>query len=170
MSENAKCTPCIQKKATDLIANKQTKWGETDREYLETLEESVLDKMLPEEVKPLETNKEEKKEEKKPEVPAIEALSAEDKAALAYGKRQLKERKDTMIVGIQDNTSKELWPDEVLATMDDVMLERVFNSVKANKKEEEAVVDYSLNGVRTNRVSADDEEPLYPVGIEITKK
>lgn len=48
MSDEKKCTPCIEKKATELIANKATKFTEADRGWLETFEEVQLDKMVPE--------------------------------------------------------------------------------------------------------------------------
>jgi len=50
----------------------------------------------------------------------VEALSDEDKAALAYGHKQLKARRDTMIKGIQDNAGKDpYWPDEKLNAFDE---------------------------------------------------
>ena len=97
----------------------------------------------------------EEKPEKKPE-DIVESLSAEDKEALAFGRKQLKERREKMIKGIQANTDK-IWPDEVLNAMDEDNLERVYESVK---KEEE--VNYSLNS--STRFSGNEEEALYPGG------
>ena len=95
----------------------------------------------------------------------LQALSADDKAALAYGKKQLAERRATMISGIQANTSKEVWPDAVLTTMSEEMLDRIFKSVERK----ETPVDYSLNGGNFGQFQSNEslEEPLYPTGIEI---
>lgn len=145
------CTPCVKKRVDGLIVNTASGFEECDREYLETLSESKLDKLVPQTVE-IEVNK-------------GTTLSKEDQDALDFGKRQLKERRDGFINGIQANTSKEMWPDTVLSAMVDDTLERVFKSTK-----KETVVDYSLNGnggfVVNNKIT-DSEDFLYPVGIEV---
>lgn len=156
MAENAKeCAPCVKKKVDELIANSQGKYTEDDREILETLNEELLDKMA----KPIE--KEVIKEvEKKIEV---NKLTPEDQAALEFGKRQLRERREGWIKKILDNTQN-VWTDAELKGLPDGHLEKVANSVK-----KEEVVDYSLNtGFNTN-VSASAVDPLYPAGVEIDK-
>ena len=107
-----KCTPCVEKKVKELIANSQGRFIDSDKEWLEALSEIQLDKLMPAKTcvdpeEELETDacKKAKKttnqEEKKPEViPVVNQLSPEDQAALAYGRKQLKERKDSMISGI----------------------------------------------------------------------
>jgi len=153
------CGQCMEK-IVALINNKATKFTEADREWLLTQEESVLDKLMPvtEEVKPV-VNAEPKKLTSEE---VINALSAEDKAAFEFGKRQLRERRNTMIQGIQANTSKEIWPDAVLANTDDALLERIYNSVK-----KEPVVDYSLSGFGGHPVEANSSMPAIeiPVGV-----
>ena len=92
------------------------------------------------------------------------ALSFEDRAAMEYGKRQLAERRQNLISGIQANTSVELWPTKVLNTMNEDMLNRIFNSVQ-----KEETVDYSANYSNMNNFrgglvdNAGDVEPLLPV-------
>ena len=49
---DAKCTPCVAKRVNALIANAETQFEETDREWLETLEEIQLDKFIPVMAKP----------------------------------------------------------------------------------------------------------------------
>lgn len=156
MAENAvKCTPCVKKKVDELIANSQGKYTEDDREMLETLSETMLDKMA----KPIEKVVE--KEVTK--TVEVNKLTPEDQAALDFGKRQLKERRDGWIQKIQANT-KDVWTDEELKTMSDAHLEKLAQSVK-----KEEVVDYSLNtGFQTN-VSVSTVEPLYPAGVEPKK-
>ena len=174
MSEKVK-NPCCEDLVDELIANKRTKYDADDKEWMLTLEETQLQKMIPEkekepepEVKTELKNEpvvQEKVKEKEPEKKdSIESLSAEDKAALAYGRKQLKERREAMIKGIQDNAGKEVWPDDVLATYDEDSLERIYKSVI-----KEEVVDYSLNNVSSEIVN-NEQEALYPTGVEVETK
>jgi hypothetical protein len=167
--ERSKCTPCVEKKVKELIANSQGRFIEDDKVWLETLEESQLDKLfVKEELKPVvETNKVEEKKEPEVITPVTNELSPEDKAALAYGRKQLKERKEKMIQGIQANTEKGTWDDATLNAMSEDMLEKVFKSVKR----EEVPADYSLNAsapVNTNTSGSGGS--LYPVGVVIENK
>lgn len=140
--ENEKCTPCVKTRVDALIANAASKFTEDDRAVLETLSESVLDRMIPEVPTPVTVN-----------------LSADDQAALDFGKAQLKQRRDDSIATIVANTAEGLWPTEVLANMDNATLERVEKSIKP--KEES--VDYSLNlGGGKVQGNAGAEPPLLP--------
>jgi len=150
---NAKDCPKCLEKINALIANKESKFEEVDRELLLTLEESVLDKLAPV-VKEVEKIVEKTVE--------VNNLSDEDKAALAFGKKQMKERKDKMIQGIQANTEKGTWDEVTLNSMSEDMLERVYKSVR----KEEAATVYLGSGVQNN---AGTEEALYPAGVEIKK-
>lgn len=154
-----KCTPCVEKKVTTLIGNSQG-FTEDDREMLQGLSEVQLDKLLvKKEVKPVVNT--EKPVEKEPEVkPVVNALSDEDKAILAFGKKQLAEKRAEYVKGIQAN-AKEIWSDEKLNSMDIDTLERVF---KSTRKEDE--IDYSMNGESIKREINNNEadlEPLLPV-------
>ena len=169
MSDEKKpCGQCMEK-VVAIIQSNAAGMSETDREWLLTQEEATLDMLLSK--KPVE-----KVIEKKVEVNAqltseqiLNAMSAEDKAALAFGKKQLSEKRAGMIKGIQDNTSKELWPDVELNTMSVEFLEKLYNSVKSDDQED--VVNYSLNGnARRIDVNFGEEEALYPVGVEIETK
>ena len=157
MAENAKeCTPCVKKKVDELIANSQGKYTENDREMLETLSETILDKMA----KPIE--KEVIKEVEK--TVEVNKLTPEDQAALDFGKRQLKERREGWITKIQSN-SKDVWSDDELKSMSDAHLEKLAKTVR-----KEEVVDYSLNTGFNANVSSSEIDPLYPAGIDITEK
>lgn len=142
MSEVTKCTPCIEKKATELIVNKATKFTEADRGWLETFEESQLNKMIPEEVVPVENK-----------------LSAEDQAALDFGKKVLAKKKADMAAGIQKNTEAGTWTDAELETMSEGMLEKLYKStVKENLP-----ADYTLNGGVAPIVNnSGKREPMVP--------
>lgn len=151
-----KCSPCIEKKVNDLIANSGGKWTEEDRESLLTLSEVVLDKIAQPEVK--EVTKEVQ----------VNVLSDEDRNALAAYKAEQKAKRDKMCAEIQANTSKELWPDATLKLMDDDTVKRLFDSVKKDE-----VVDYSVNGAGmpiSNYSASSEVEPLYPSFVQIETK
>ena len=154
MPKGNDCPKCLEK-INALIANKDSKFDEADREMLLTQDEATLDKFAPVIVE----KEVEKIVEKEVEV---NRLSDEQKAALAYGEKQLKARKDTMIKTIQDNTEKGTWDEATLTAMSEDMLERVYKMIP--KKEEE--VDYSLNGntFQSNRGDCDIDVEL-PVDV-----
>jgi len=153
------CSPCVKTKVDNLIANSQGKYTEDDREMLQSLSEALLDKIAVPTIK--EVEKVVTKEVQ------VNVLSAEDAAALAAYKRQLKEKRDKMIADIQAN-AKEIWPEETLKGMDDNTLERVLLSVR---KKEEEVVDYSLGaGPRPASPRKNKVAPLYPVGMRTETK
>ncbi|MBU2249125.1 MAG: hypothetical protein KKD77_20430, partial [Gammaproteobacteria bacterium] len=155
MAKN-ECPKCLEKINT-LLANKESGFDETDRAWLETLDEKALDKAI--------TPKVIEKEKIVEKTVEINKLSAEDQAALAFGKKQMKERKEGMIKGIQANTDK-VWTDEKLNAMDEDTLEGIYKSVV---KEEIPKGNYSLNSGGVN-VNTTAEEALYPVGVKIDVK
>ena len=149
------CTDCVKKRVNDLIANSNGKYTEADRAELELLSEAMLEKLA----KPIEV---EKVVEKTIEV---NKLTDEQKADLAYAQRLRKEKKDLTIKGIQDNTSKELWPDAILSTMSDDHLDRLYNSVK-----KEEVADYSGMATFARIAGTDEIEPMLPAGMGLNTK
>jgi hypothetical protein len=151
------CPSCL-KKINALIANEQSLFVEADRPWLLTQDESYLDKLTPVIV--------EKEVEKKVEV---NKLTDAQKAALAYGERQLKARRDGMVKAIQDNTDNGTWDEATLVTMTEDVLERIYKSV-VKEEEEEKGGNYSLNGNAVNINTADAEEILLPGGIEFETK
>jgi hypothetical protein len=153
-----KCTPCVEKKVTTLIGNSQG-FTEDDRDMLQGLSEVQLDKLLvKKEEKPI-VHKEKPVEEEKPEAKTVvNSLSKEDQDILAFGKKQLAEKRAEYVKGIQANTEKEVWSDEKLNSMDIDTLERVF---KSTKKEDEE--DYSLNGESRKREIENNEADLEPL-------
>jgi hypothetical protein len=161
------CEQLIQK----LIANEQTNFAEEDREWLVNLSEDQLKKLDPPEVKAPRVNKEKdgpkvttntdnnddpNKKTEKP-VQGIEALTDEQKAALAYGEKQLKARRTELVQTIQAN-AKDVWTNEELEKMDLDLLEKVSESIKP-------VTDYSavVGGMYNNT----SDELLLPAGVEV---
>ena len=158
MNNNSDCPSC-KKKIDDLIANTANQFGESDREFLQGLSEEQLDKFLPKKETAPVVNKDEKPVQLTSEQ-ILNAMSAEDKAALAFGKKQLAERRTTMIQGIIANTSKDTWTEAELNVMNEETLQKIFNSVK----KEEPIVDYSLNGgIPASNASKEDIPGFYSV-------
>lgn len=153
MSVATGCAKCVEK-VNALIANADSGFVEADRAWLDTLSIEALEKVTPKVIE------REKIVEKTVEV---NKLSDEDKAILAYGKKQMKERKDKMIESIKANTAEGVWTDESLNALSEDTLEKVFNSVK---KEE---VDFSLNG-NNNNLNANKGrkgiQPMIPSGLD----
>ena len=148
-----KCAPCIKKKVDALIAHTSKKFAETDRPWLETFSEDQLEKMIPTVIE-----KEVTKE--------VNALTDVQKAALAYGEKVLKERREKLIKGIQTN-AKDVWTDADLADMDEVKLEKVFISVNKVKVDE---FDYSVTGESDLNVNECKEAPMLLTGAKLKTK
>jgi hypothetical protein len=155
MPKGNDCPKCLEK-INALIANAQSPFKEADRVWLLDQEETVLDKLAPVVI-------EKEKIVTQERTVDVTKLAPEDQAALAYGKKQLAEKRAKMTKGIQDNTSKEAWPELVLNSMTEEMLERVYNSVK---KEDDDNVDYSLNGEHI-QANAGEDDGMYPAGLDV---
>ncbi len=153
------CGQCMEKIVAIINSNK-TSFTEVDRPWLLLQEETTLDKLMPKDEKPV-VNTEKKSE--------VQTLSAEDQAALEFGKKMLKEKRQKLIKGIQDNVEKDTWTDADLNTMSETLLEKIYTSVKVN--EENTQVDWSLNGNSFLDNSKEDENLiLLPTGYKINEK
>ena len=144
------CPKCTEK-INAVVTNTASGFVEADREWLETLSEVALDKVLA--VKTVE-----KVVEKQVEV---NVLSAEDKAALADYRKQQKDKKDATIKLIMDNSEQGAWTTEELGAMKDDVLAKIAGLVK-----KEEVHDYSFQSSGSIQNNAGAEEPLAPTGVE----
>lgn len=154
------CGQCMEKIVAIINSNK-TAFTEADRAWLLLQEETTLDKLMPKDEKPVVHT--EKKEE-------VQTLSAEDQAALEFGKKMLKEKRQKLIKGIQDNVEKDTWSDADLNDMSETMLEKVYTSVKV-REEKTAPMDWSLNGNSILDNSKEDENLiLLPTGFVANKR
>lgn len=151
MSKENPCPKCVEK-IKALIANKESGYTEDDREWLNTFTEPQLDKIS----KPMVVEKKVEIEKKV----EVNKLTPQQEADLAFVANQRAESKRKVIELIQANTSKELWPDDVLKGMSEDHLKRLFDSVK-----KEEVVDYSLLGAGVNLHTSSEVEPLLPAGV-----
>jgi len=174
MSEEKK-TPCCEDLVNELIANKRTTFEEKDKEQLLTLSEDLLAKLIPEKE---EVKKVEPKVEKEPEVLTkvepkpvktepitmekyLETVPADIKDQVVSGLALHKAQRVKMIETIKTNL-KDVWSDEDLEAMDMVTLTKLSKSVPE-------IVDYSVN-VAGRSTNNNEQEPLYPAGIEIETK
>jgi len=158
MAETTACTPCVKKKVDELIANSQGKYTEDDRVVLETLSETLLDRIS----QPVIVEKEVIKEVEK--MVEVNVLSEEDKAVLDEAKNLKKERREANIKLIQDNSKD--WTPEELSAMNDGVLKKIAGMVI-----KEAPADYSLNSAGHFQVNAKtEEEPLPMTGIVFKNK
>lgn len=160
MSDVVKCTPCVEKKVAQLIANSQGRLTEKDdKEWLQTLEEAHLDKLIAEQ-----RTIESAKKEGEP----VQVLSDEDKADIAWARSERKARRAMMSKAIQDNTEKGLWSDDKLNSLDEETLKLVFNSVNKEKSlAGDGTVDYSAMAGAQLQVNqgAGVPEPMGPAGV-----
>jgi hypothetical protein len=168
---NPPCGQCMEK-IVAIINDNSTPYTAEHREFLLTQKEEFLDAIMPKKIEVNAGDDMMKKsdcektkvvtntvvKEVVKEVPMV--LSAEDQAALNYGKKQLAEKRAAQIEGIQANTSKELWPDEMLTVMSEDTLERLFNSVKK--------VDYSpMGNNQRTEIKTNARAPMLPTGMDV---
>lgn len=167
MNANEGCPTC-KEKVDALIANEQTPYKEADREWLETLQASQLDKMAPVIIeKKIEVNKDVSQKITKEQ--AFEALGienpAEYEAQMKFGLGMYRAQVEGMVKTILANT-KDVWKEEDLKGMPFETLQKLTKSIQV-KKAEEGVTDYSLFGVRTPDVQVNTTvEPMPLPGVE----
>lgn len=188
--ENEKCTPCIEKKATELITNESTQFTEKDRGWLETLEEIQLDKMIPKEMTPEEKKKIEDGLKAKMKVNATitpemainalkDALKGQDdfinlmptnmQEQTRSALRLFQERKESLIESILTNTEDGTWTKEELGVYEVEKLEKIAKT--AGVKQTTSPFNYSGMAAGTSiQDNAKDDVPLMaPVGITFNK-
>ena len=160
--------PCCEAKVDALIANKQTRFTASDREWLMTQESVVIDKLAP--MEPVQVNLEEAAVETIKVFKAtiktmedVEALVPEEfKEQFAAGAKLYTDHRKELVKGIMDNTS-ETWKEDDLNAMSTEMLEKVSKSIPA-------VHDYSGQGGSTVKINAGTVEPMLPPGVGVNNK
>lgn len=169
MSEE-KCPSCVEK-VNLLVANKLTKFTDEDKEWLLTMKEDDLDKLVPntpekEEETPVEVNKDKAIEVLKETLKTPEDFFAvlpgemrdQMKAALTLHTAQ----NAKMVKEILANTEEGVWTEESLKALNAETLGKVFNSVK-----KESAVDYSLNFA--GKLPVENEEILMHRAVKPEK-
>jgi len=167
MNETKEETPCCEDLVNELIANERTKLTKDDKEWLMTMEETQLQKFIPNESKAEapQINVEQVKQAvrelfSKPEE-YIALMPEEMQDQLRAGLKLHKEQREKMIKGVLDNT-KDIWTEDSLKVMNADTLQKVYDSIKTE------VVDYS--GFGGNGDGEKGQEPLYLGGTEIEKE
>lgn len=170
------CPDCI-KKVDALIANEVTKFTSDDKEWLSTLEEGVLDKLIPEVKEEVKTdpvmNAEQvikDYEDKMTPEERLKKLPAETQEQLDRGLKMYNDQRTAMAKVILDNTEKDVWTEDSLKALTMDTLEGLFKSV--NKGEEVNYIGLGANNEKREVIET-NEELLLPPGVEIemeTKK
>ncbi len=154
---------CCEDKVDRLIANKQTHWSASDREWLLEQDEGTIAKMSPMEPEKAEQSADEIQANKDQVIADYNAgkKSIDDytkgmpdvmKAEVEGGVKLYKKHRETLVKGIMDN-AKDVWEMETLEAMDDDTLENVSKSITKP-------VDYSAQGAGGNGVAVDGEEAV----------
>ena len=152
-------TPC---RITELINNELTKFTEDDREWLKTLEETVLDKLIPNEpklqankkadedkVKALQIDAKQSKQEPKKELTLDEYLEGVPEGmrdSMRAGLKLHEEQREKMIKEILTNTEKGVWDEDDLKVMETSILKKVFDSVKTEEVDFSALSIHGTEG------------------------
>ena len=176
-----KCTPCVAKKVNELIANASTNFAETDREWLETLEEAQLDRMVPKAAEPLVVNKETKitpemavnalKTGLKGEEDFINLMPANMQEQMRSALKLHSDHKSSLIDGILANTEEGTWTKEELGVYEVEKLEKIAKTAKVNQPEIQANYSGMSAGRNIHDNKAQDEVPaMEPTGITFNKK
>jgi len=155
--------PCCEDVVNELIANERTKFVAEDKDWLLTLKEEQLAKLIPEKVDappvPLQVNAEVVKQWMKDSMTKLDdylqLMPAEIQDQVKAGLKLHQERRTGMIQAITTQ-AKDVYTEAELKAMDTSSLEKVFKLVNNQ-------ADFSLNaGGGSPTVN---EEKLLPVGV-----
>ncbi len=174
--------PCCEDAVNALIANVATKFADEDKEWLLTLKEDQVAKLVQNavQVKKEEVKKDPPKEEATPpqlnaeqvktymkdsiktEADFMEFLpGGEIKESLNAGLKLHKEQKASMVKSIIANTEDGLWKEDQLNGYDIETLTRIHKTIPTN----EAVADYSLQGAHIEVSGGSKIEPMLPAEV-----
>lgn len=159
--------PCCTEQVNLIVQSKHTRFEEGDREWLETLEEKSIIKLLPiepEPTKPPQVNKEQAievlKEQLKTPEQFIELLPAEMQDQMKSGLALHKAKREKLIGHI--TTNSKAFTAEELKAKDTSELEKLANLAKAP-------VDYSAMGGGSHQESSQPANMVLPMGVEAKK-
>jgi hypothetical protein len=161
---------CCEAKIDALIANSETPWLASHKEFLMTQEQAFIDGLVPK-APAAQTNASEPTAEEAVATFKQTLKSADDflalmsddiKAEFEAGLALHKEKRETLVKTIMDNTAEGTWEKDTLEAMEMSTLEGISKSIGK-------VTDYSVQGggengegVQTNA----DEDALLPAGVE----
>jgi len=141
--EDNKCTPCVKKKVDALIANTSVALQEEDREWLESLEEAQLDKLVPKTPAPAVNTVEPKPITKEQAFATLGIKNPKEfEEQMQFGLNIYNAQRAKLIDSVVANTKEGVWSKEELGTMNFETLQKLAKSVTVD----ESVVDYSVFG------------------------
>ena len=164
MSELKKA-PCPDR-VDELIANVLSKYTEDDKEWLLTQEADIVEKMFPIEPEKKEEAPQLNEDEKKQVIEDYKkTLPVVDTEVQAYGKKRYDADREKMSKSILANT-EDIYTEADFKEMSMDSLEKLY---KSTLKDE---TDFSILGGNAERpkVNVNEEEPLFPTGIELEKE
>lgn len=168
MPNGNECQQC-KEKVLSLISNETTKFTAEDEEWLMGLEESQLDKLIPEKKKEPETNKSGKLEEKSEPVTVeayLETVPEEIRDQIQTGLRLNTAKRKRLVEYIMNNAKAAGWSEDKLKTKSTEDLELIANSIIKP-------VDYSGQGaspipeVNNGGTAEFVPEPMPLTGIQL---
>lgn len=163
---------CCEAKIDALIANAETLWSASHKEFLMTQEEAFIDSLVPKKAPAVQQNANVPTAEEavatfkqtltKPE-DYLELMSEDMKVQFQDGLRLYKEKRETLVKSIMDNTAEGTWNKEHLETMQTSVLESIEKSIGKQ-------TDYSgqAGGNASGNFESNtaDAGILYPVGVK----
>jgi uncharacterized protein YjgD (DUF1641 family) len=159
-----------EEKINSLIANKATKFEETDKEWLNTFSEKELEVLEPKmqrnaEAKEVNVDNVKVFLQDKPMNEVIEMLPQELQANLKAAEEEKTNKINALVEVIMTNTEKDLWKKEELEALNLGQLEKIAKTARVKN------ADYSAQGVQINRShSGTGEEPLLPMDVKFENK
>jgi hypothetical protein len=168
MAEEKK-SPCCLKTIDNLIANADTKFEESNREWLTNQSEEMINSLVPKEKTPEEIPAEIPAENKKEEKKAPKTLEAyiaeapvEIQETLQAGVRAQTAHRSTLVANIMANAVEGSWTAEELESEKIEMLEKLSASFKGA-----SVANYAgQNFGASAQVNTNSVEAMYPEGVE----
>jgi hypothetical protein len=168
MAEEKK-SPCCLKTIDNLIANADTKFEESNREWLTNQSEEMINSLVPKEKTPEEIPAEIPAENKKEEKKAPKTLEAyiaeapvEIQETLQAGVRAQTAHRSTLVANIMANAVEGSWTAEELESEKIEMLEKLSASFK-----DASVANYAgQNFGASAQVNTNSVEAMYPEGVE----
>lgn len=163
MSKND--TPCCEGKVDNLIANENSRFAATDKEWLMTLNESQIDKLTPVEPK-VQANAAEAIETFKSTLVSLDdfiGLMPESMAAeVKKGVQSYKAEREALVKGIMDNSEEGQFTKEALEALSDDVLKGISKSV--TKVDTKSGVTYAGQGNPKVQDNSGEEPVMVPPG------
>lgn len=170
---------CVKDRVDALIANKATQFIETDRDWMQKLDTTALDKMVPE--KGLETISDDGKngngdapitkemavnalrETIKTPDDFLNLLPIEAREQMSHGLSLFKSQKNSMISAVKDKAGEGVWADGELEGMKFETLKKVYDSMGAKSDEGNNFFGFNMQTLETNVEVGGEKNQVQPM-------